>query len=104
MEAFYAACEVVGIALAVLIAVPALSAVVLDRPLGLLAGAAGRMEGQGHSARPLGAIALVLAAMVVAASILFPPLGLLAAAAALWLFVSRRRRAARKHAGLRTLR
>jgi hypothetical protein len=104
VDAFYAVCEVVGIALAVLIAIPALSTLVLDRPLGMLAGAARRMEGEQRSSRPLGLIALVLALVIAAASILFPPLGLVAAAVALWLFVSRRRRAARKHAGLRTLR
>ncbi len=47
----------------------------------------------------------VLAAVVIAAvTILFPPFGILPAAGLVWLAIGRRRRANRKHAGLRVLR
>jgi hypothetical protein len=104
MDLFFAICEAIGLALAACIAFVALSALVLDRPVGVLAGAAKRMEGEGHSARPLGLFALLAALLVAAATLAFEPLGLLAALLAARLYVVRRRRAASKHAGLRVLR
>lgn len=47
----------------------------------------------------------VFGAIVIAAiSVLFPPFAILPAAGLVWLAISRRRRADRKHAGLRVLR
>jgi hypothetical protein len=66
----------------------------------LVSGAA-RREGSGSSA--LGFLVSLAALVVVAAAILLPVAALLALAALVWLAVSRRRRAQRKHAGLRVL-
>ena len=65
-------------------------------------GAAGRREGSGSSA--LGFLVSIVALVVLAISILISPAALLVLAALAWLGVSRRRRAQRKHAGLRVLR
>jgi len=47
---------------------------------------------------------VVLAALAVAGlTVLFPPVGLVAAALMVWVAIGRRRRADRKHAGLRIL-
>jgi hypothetical protein len=63
---------------------------------------AGRREGTGSGAL---AFLVSLAALIVAAiAILISPASLLVAAALAWLGISRRRRAQRKHAGLRVLR
>ena len=90
----------------------------LDGPLGALlalAGAvvaclaisdlvsgAGRREGSRAGA--LGFLVSLAALVVVAISLLVPIAVLLVLAALIWLGVSRRRRAQRKHAGLRVLR
>lgn len=51
------------------------------------------------------ALFTIFAALVVALlAIVYPPVSILFAAGLLWLAISRRRRAARKHAGLRVLR
>jgi hypothetical protein len=63
---------------------------------------AGRREGSGSGA--LGFLVSVVALVVAAIAILIPPASLLVAAALAWLGISRRRRAQRKHAGLRVLR
>jgi hypothetical protein len=63
---------------------------------------AGRREGSGSGA--LGFLVSVVALVVVAIAILISPASLLVAAALAWLGISRRRRAQRKHAGLRVLR
>jgi hypothetical protein len=63
---------------------------------------AGRREGSGSGA--LGFLVSLVALVVLAISILFSPAALLVLAALAWLGVSRRRRAQRKHAGLRVLR
>lgn len=48
---------------------------------------------------------MVIAAVVLAAlTVLFPPIALIPVAGLIWLAISRRRRADRKHAGLRVLR
>jgi hypothetical protein len=65
-------------------------------------GAAGRREGSGSGA--LGFLVSVAALVVLAISILISPAALLVLAALAWLGISRRRRAQRKHAGLRVLR
>ena len=65
-------------------------------------GGAGRREGSGSGA--LAFLVSLVALVVVAISILIAPAVLLIAAALLWLTLSRRRRAQRKHAGLRVLR
>jgi hypothetical protein len=65
-------------------------------------GGAGRREGSGSTA--LAFLVSLAALVVVAISILIKPAVLLVAAALLWLGLSRRRRAQRKHAGLRVLR
>lgn len=65
-------------------------------------GGAGRREGSGSGA--LAFLVSIVALVVVAISILIAPAVLLVAAALLWLGLSRRRRAQRKHAGLRVLR
>jgi hypothetical protein len=59
-----------------------------------------RAEGGGFTAAMIAFAALILAGL----SILLPPISLLALAGLIWLSASRRRRAARKYAGLRTLR
>ncbi len=63
---------------------------------------AGRRDGSGSGA--LGFLVSVVALVVVAIAILISPATLLVAAALAWLGISRRRRAQRKHAGLRVLR
>jgi hypothetical protein len=63
---------------------------------------AGRREGSGAGA--LGFLVSLVALVVVAVAILISPATLLFVAALLWLGISRRRRAQRKHAGLRVLR
>ena len=63
---------------------------------------AGRREGSGAGA--LGFLVSLAALIVVAIAILISPATLLIVAALAWLGVSRRRRAQRKHAGLRVLR
>ena len=65
-------------------------------------GGAGRREGSGSGA--LAFLVSLVALVVVAIAILIAPAVLLVAAALLWLALSRRRRAQRKHAGLRVLR
>jgi hypothetical protein len=65
-------------------------------------GAAGRREGSGGGA--LGFLVSVAALIVLAVAILISPATLLVLAALAWLGISRRRRAQRKHAGLRVLR
>jgi phosphatidylserine synthase len=63
---------------------------------------AGRREGSGSGA--LGFLVSVAALIVVAIALLLKPAVLLVLAALIWLGISRRRRAQRKHAGLRVLR
>jgi hypothetical protein len=63
---------------------------------------AGRREGSGSGA--LGFLVSLAALVVVAIAILIAPAVLLVVAALIWLGISRRRRAQRKHAGLRVLR
>jgi hypothetical protein len=63
---------------------------------------AGRREGSGAGA--LGFLVSLAALIVVAIAILISPAVLLVLAALAWLGISRRRRAQRKHAGLRVLR
>ena len=63
---------------------------------------AGRREGSGSGA--LGFLVSLVALVVVAIALLLEPAVLLVAAALAWLGISRRRRAQRKHAGLRVLR
>jgi hypothetical protein len=63
---------------------------------------AGRREGSGSGA--LGFLVSLAALIVIAIAILVKPAVLLVVAALVWLAVSRRRRAQRKHAGLRVLR
>jgi chromate transport protein ChrA len=63
---------------------------------------ASRREGSGAGA--LGFIVALVALIVLAAALLFSWLIILVAIALVWLGVSRRRRAQRKHAGLRVLR
>jgi NADH:ubiquinone oxidoreductase subunit 6 (subunit J) len=65
-------------------------------------GGAGRREGSGSGA--LAFLVSLVALVVVAISILIAPAVPLIVAALLWLALSRRRRAQRKHAGLRVLR
>jgi hypothetical protein len=62
---------------------------------------ASRREGGGGA---LGFLVSLAALLVVAIAILISPASLLVAAALAWLGISRRRRAQRKHAGLRVLR
>jgi hypothetical protein len=62
---------------------------------------AGRREGGGAGA--LGFIISLAALVVVGISILLPFISLVVLAGLVWLAVSRRRRAQRKHAGLRVL-
>lgn len=63
---------------------------------------AGRREGSGAGA--LGFLVSLAALVVVAIAILISPATLLVVVALAWLGISRRRRAQRKHAGLRVLR
>ena len=63
---------------------------------------AGRREGSGSGA--LAFLVSLAALIVVAIAILISPAILLVVAALAWLGISRRRRAQRKHAGLRVLR
>ncbi len=63
---------------------------------------AGRREGSGSGA--LGFLVSLAALIVVAIAILISPASLLVLAVLVWLGISRRRRAQRKHAGLRVLR
>ncbi len=63
---------------------------------------AGRREGSGTAA--LGFLVSLAALIVVAIAILLSPAVVVVLAALAWLGVSRRRRAQRKHAGLRVLR
>ncbi len=63
---------------------------------------AGRREGSGSGA--LGFLVSLAALIVVAIALLLKPAVLLVLAALIWLGISRRRRAQRKHAGLRVLR
>jgi len=63
---------------------------------------AGRREGSGAGA--LGFLVSLVALVVVAIAILISPGTLIFVAALAWLGISRRRRAQRKHAGLRVLR
>lgn len=63
---------------------------------------AGRREGSGAGA--LGFLVSLAALVVVAIAILISPATLLILAVLVWLGISRRRRAQRKHAGLRVLR
>jgi len=63
---------------------------------------AGRREGGGSGA--LAFLVSLAALVVLAIAILISPASLLALAALAWLAVSRRRKAQRKHAGLRVLR
>jgi len=63
---------------------------------------AGRREGSGSGA--LGFLVSLVALVVVAIALLLEPAVLLVVAALAWLGISRRRRAQRKHAGLRVLR
>ena len=65
-------------------------------------GGAGRREGGGSGA--LGFLVSLCALIVVAIAIVVAPASLLVLAALAWLGISRRRRAQRKHAGLRVLR
>jgi hypothetical protein len=65
-------------------------------------GAAGRREGSGSGA--LGFLVSLAALVVVAIALLIKPAVLLVVAVLAWLGISRRRRAQRKHAGLRVLR
>jgi hypothetical protein len=65
-------------------------------------GSAGRREGSGSGA--LGFIISLVALVVVAITLLIKPAVVLVVAALAWLAISRRRRAQRKHAGLRVLR
>ncbi len=63
---------------------------------------AGRREGSGSGA--LAFLVSLAALVVVAITLLIKPAVLLVVAALVWLGISRRRRARRKHAGLRVLR
>ena len=63
---------------------------------------AGRREGSGSGA--LGFLVSLVALVVAAIALLVAPAILLVVAALAWLGISRRRRAQRKHAGLRVLR
>jgi hypothetical protein len=68
---------------------------------GLVAGAVRRV-GEGSAAIP--AIVALAAGLLAALSILLPPVSLAALVTLLWLASARRRRAQRKHEGLRVLR
>jgi len=66
----------------------------------LAAGAAERAEGGGVIGAAIALAALALAGL----SVLVPPVSILAFGCLVWLRLGQRRRAARKHAGLRSLR
>jgi hypothetical protein len=66
----------------------------------LAAAAAQRADGGGFTGALIALAALALAGL----SVLVPPIALAAFAALVWLYIGRRRRAAQKHAGLRSLR
>jgi hypothetical protein len=68
---------------------------------GLVAGAV-RRAGEGSAAIP--ALVALFAGLLAGLSILLPPVSLVALLALLWLASARRRRAERKHEGLRVLR
>jgi hypothetical protein len=68
----------------------------------IVAGAAARTEGA--SAGTLAAYVILAAAAVAGLSLVLPPVGLVALLVIAWLAISRRRRAAQKHEGLRVLR
>ncbi len=84
-----------GVPLGILIAVFAFGVV-----SAVVAGAQARARG----ASSIGLIVAVIALVVAALSVLVEPVGLVAFAALLWLASARRRRAQRKHEGLRVLR
>jgi hypothetical protein len=69
---------------------------------GLVGGAVRRADAGSGAAIP--AIVALLAGLLAGLSILLPPVSLVALAALMWLVGARRRRAARKHEGLRILR
>ena len=69
----------------------------------VVAGAAAR-AGEGGSAGAIAAMAAVGAVVIAGLSLLWGPLGLLALAGIAYLGLGRRRRAAAKHEGLRSLR
>jgi hypothetical protein len=69
----------------------------------LVSGAAAR-AGEGGSATAIAGMAAVAAVVIAALSLLWGPLGLLALAGIAYLGIGRRRRAAQKHEGLRSLR
>jgi hypothetical protein len=79
-----------------------LGAVIACLVISDLVSGASRREGSGSGA--LGFLVSLAALVVVAISILIAPATLLILAALIWLGLSRRRRAQRKHAGLRVLR
>ena len=103
----------IGLVMGLLLAGPADVSPVAGALFGLLGAAvacivisdvvhgAGRREGGGAGA--LGFIVSLAALVVVGISILLPFLALAVPAGLVWLAVSRRRRAQRKHAGLRVL-
>ena len=68
--------------------------------------ATGRRGRGGARTSPPGVVALVVlaAALLAVLSLVAPPVSLVAAAALAWLWLIRRRRAERKHEGLRVLR
>jgi hypothetical protein len=84
-----------GVPLGILIALFAFGVV-----SAVVAGAQARARG----ASSIGLIVAVVALIVAALSVLVEPVGLVAFAALLWLASARRRRAQRKHEGLRVLR
>jgi hypothetical protein len=61
---------------------------------------ASRRKGAGWA---LSLIVILVAFVLAGLSVLFPPIGLVAAALMIWMAFGRRRRAERKHAGLRIL-
>lgn len=65
---------------------------------------AGASRREGSAAGGLAFIVMLAALIVVAVSLLVPVLVIVVVLALLWLGISRRRRAQRKHAGLRVLR
>jgi hypothetical protein len=69
---------------------------------GVVRGAATRMQGASPAMQVV--YLAVAAAILAGLSVFLPPVGLIALAAIGWLAVARRRRATRKHEGLRVLR
>src|SRR5215204_1203486 len=110
-----AICQGLGLAIAVGLIIgvvvppimPAWGAVAGAAPLGVLAAGAA-LNGADETlwpALPVGLLGAGLAAVVVAGvSLVLEPFSLLVLVALLWLWVSRRRQAERKHEGLRVLR